>query len=319
MPDMNDDICSVTLFSTRMIGEMNTLFAANNLINSKNDYALDLNIPLSIDIIWWNYLSNKQKEALFNTEENAEDDRDAYSTIIRPTESDGPQEIDEAKKELYYRHQNEIQRILIKSDSYQKELNRRRLYQLRNTRNNPVYGVYELNSPQPNRIRALVDIIIKQVWGTAQLPKTRTHKLPVYLVLHDKDVRGEHTRLDYYIVKQDEVRKLYGSSFSEIEQIIDLHIIFFKHTNNSFVRILRDSTPDENIYERVKTAIKDYEDIAELSRILDNLAESKIDNILLNRLKQLNVLVEEEPSKIDILTQIERRIAVLHNPMLEPK
>ena len=328
MPDMNN-IFSVTLFSTRMIGEKNTLFAVDNYDTNEDYLPLDKYMPLNIDKTWWNYISDEQKESLFNLKIKNEKDyinkkeyqeakiiNKAYETIKT---SNNPQDIDIAKGTLYHKYQNEIQRILIKSDSYQKELDRRRLYQLRNTRNNLVYGVYELNSPQPNRIRTLVDIIIKQVWGTAQLPKTRTYKLPVYLVLHDKDVRGEHTRLDYYIVKQDEVRMLYGSSFSEIEQIIDLHIIFFKHTNNSFVRIIRDSTPDENIYERVKTAIKDYEDIAELSRILDNLAELKIDNILLNRLKQLNVLVEEKPNKIDILTQIERRIAVLHNPMLELK
>lgn len=325
MPDMNN-ICSVTLFSTRMIGEKNTLFSVDNYDTNEDYLSLDKYMPLNIDKTWWNYIPDEQKEALFNLKIKDEKDyinkkeyqeakiiNKAYETIKT---SNNSQDIDIAKDALYHKYQNEIHSILIKSDSYQKELDRRRLYQLRNTRNNPVYGVYELNSPQPNRIKSLVDTIVCK---TAQPTKTGTNKLPVYLVLHDKDVRGEHTRFDYYIVKQDEVRNLYGDSFSEIEQIIDLHIIFFKHTDNLFVRILRDSTPDQNINERVKKAIKGYEDIAELSSVLDNLAESRIDNVLLNRLKQLSVLVEEEPSKIDILTQIERRITVLHNPILELK
>ena len=102
---------------------------------------------------------------------------------------------------------------------------------------------------------------------------TNEEKIDLRLVLHDKDVKG-YDEEDYYIVinNDDEYHKLVGEEANDIS----CKIVFFKHTVNSFAKLLkRPYRDDRNIFKEIDDAIRNYQEIEPIKEEYNKVLESK--------------------------------------------
>ena len=97
--------------------------------------------------------------------------------------------------------------------------------------------------------------------------------MKLYLILHDKDLSSYRGK-DTYVCTLEESKKLSGED--------NCTVIFFAHTTNQFVKILRKPLGDRNICSEVDMAIQNYQDIkkkkSESSDWLKEMTQPKPDD-----------------------------------------
>lgn len=155
---------------------------------------------------------------------------------------------------------NEVRDYVCNNEKYKKEIDRRKLYQVKDT---DVYGIKALDASRNAKewIPTLLDV--------AKLLCPNTEGVNVNLFLHDKDI----TNGDYYqTVIEAEAKDVFPDNKNAFSYgIQNCTVVFFKHTINPIMELISNPA-SKNISDDINNAINAVRCITEM------IADSKKDN-----------------------------------------
>lgn len=309
MLDTNDIECTITCFSTYLV-RGNGLFQDENVTESENFPLLDY-CSMNEENYWWDWLSDNVKEALFKGV-IADNIGNIYLRAIDPNQPEANKRI--RKQQLWDKRKKLIIDELNKEEEYIVKKSKYKLYKLRNKNKHNqdiVCAVYALEKPdfENKWIQTLIDILVKEYQKDII---TMPNKLRINLVLHDKDIAGKYELYDSYVIhEKQELESLIQDT--KLLKKIDLHIAFFKHTNNRFVKILQNNELEErNVNKEIKEAMDNHLFIDKLIDIIDQIPYIENSETLFCDLQNTEIVDELQTCNNEI-----EKIEVIKKKILE--